>query len=97
MNEVELSLGDVKPGSFVFSGTRTPGYNVDEVNIEAGMEMLTGLGYEDPRTLMVINYSLQLWARGEEASAERKAIDASFHGISVTNWRMVLAHAIAKG
>jgi hypothetical protein len=41
--------------------------------------------------------ALMRWARGEEAAAERGAIDGSFHGIDYTSWRRVLAAARAGG
>lgn len=73
-----------------------PGYNVDPINVEAGMKMLRQCGYEpNMERDMVIEYALTRWARGEEEQAERGAIDASFHGINFTSWRMVLAAAIA--
>jgi hypothetical protein len=71
------------------------GVNVDAINIAAGMRELTTIGYTDPRTRMVIDYALCRWARGEEAQAERGAIDHTFHGINFTCWRRVLAAAMA--
>lgn len=80
--------------------TKVAGYNVDPIDVTAGLDMLTRCGYGDDEywmTEMVIQYSLALWARGDEEEAERKAIDKDFHGIDFTSWRMVLAHAIAEG
>ncbi len=71
------------------------GYNVDKVNIDAGMEELAECGYSEPHTRMVIQYALARWARGEEEQAERGAIDQAFYGISFTCWRRVLAAALA--
>lgn len=71
-----------------------PGVNVDRVDVAAGLAMLAELGYQDSRTHMVIEHALQRWARGEEEAAERGAIDRAFHGIDLTSWRVVLAHAI---
>ena len=71
------------------------GHNVDPVDVVAGMRELKACGYEEPETNMVIEHALMRWARGEEEQAERGAIDASFHGISFTCWRRVLAAAVA--
>jgi len=73
----------------------TPGVNIDRIDVNAGIEKLQELGYEDNRTLTVIDYALRRWARGEEEAAEKGAIDQSFYGIDFTSWRIVLAHAIA--
>jgi hypothetical protein len=75
---------------------KIPGHNVDALDIAAGMRELVACGYDDsPETTMVIQYALQRHARGEEAAAERGAIDKTFHGISFTCWRRVLAAAMA--
>jgi hypothetical protein len=74
---------------------RIPDYNVDRINVAAGLRELTACGYEEPRTVMVIEHALMRWARGEEEAAEKGAIDCSFHGISLTCWRRVLAAAMA--
>lgn len=74
-----------------------PGHNVDVVDVAAGMRELSACGYDEPETRMVIEYALMRWARGEEKCAERGAIDSSFHGVSYTCWRRVLAAATAKG
>ncbi len=71
------------------------GRNVDRVNIETGMQELAACGYSDAKTRMVIEYALTRWAMGEEEAAERGAIDRSFHGISLTCWKRVLAAAIS--
>lgn len=76
---------------------RKPGVNVDPVDVAAGMAMLEQTGHASRLTQMVIEHSLQLWARGEEHTAEKKAIDKSFNGIDMTSWRMVLAAAVAAG
>ena len=72
-----------------------PGHNVDALDVAAGMRELAACGYNDERTAMVIEYALRRWARGEEAQADRGAIDKSFHGIDLTSWRRVLAAAMA--
>ncbi len=71
------------------------GHNVDALNIQAGMAELSACGYSEPETVMVVEYALARWARGEEEAAERGAIDRSFHGIDFTCWRRVLAAAMA--
>jgi hypothetical protein len=73
-----------------------PGRNVDAVNIEAGMRELAACGYDSPETRLVIEYALARWARGEEAAAERGAIDQKWHGIDLTCWRRVLAAAVVS-
>lgn len=74
-----------------------PGYNVDALNIDAGMRELVACGYPETEAQrhMVIRYALQRWSRGEEEAAQRGAIDQSFHGITLTCWLRVLAAAIA--
>ena len=72
-----------------------PGYNVDRIDVEAGLRELTACGYHEPETRLVIEYALMRWARGEEAQAERGAIDRDFHGIAFTCWRR-LSHRYRK-
>jgi hypothetical protein len=74
---------------------RVPGYNVDRVDVAAGLKELKACGYDAPETIMVIEYALMRWARGEEEAAQRGAIDRSFHGINLTCWLRVLAAAQA--
>lgn len=76
-------------------GPKIPGYNVDKINVEAGLRELDRIGFKSKYTIMVIEYQLQRWARGEEAQAERGAIDLQNHGIDLTSWRRVLAAAMA--
>lgn len=76
-------------------GQRVPGWNVDRIDVPAGLRELKECGYDEMHTVAVIEYALQRWARGEEEAAERGAIDKSFHGISLTCWRRVLAAAMA--
>jgi hypothetical protein len=75
---------------------RTPGYNVDRIDVAAGLRELNACGYSEPETVMVIEYALRRWARGEEEQAQRGAIDRSFHGINLTCWLRVLAAAMAS-
>lgn len=73
-----------------------PGVNVDRVNVAAGIRELERCGCNDDwRTREVITYALHRWAKGEEAAAERGAIDQTFHGVSLTVWRRVLAASVA--
>lgn len=72
-----------------------PGYNVDKIDLEAGMRMLAQCGYDDPKTKMVVEYALVCHAKGEEAAAQRRATDPTFYGIRLTSWYMVLAAAKA--
>lgn len=75
-----------------------PGYNVDKLNIEAGMAELIACGYDERyvETHNVIHFALQRWIRGEEVAAQRMAIDSTFHGIDLTSWYRVLAAAKSK-
>lgn len=77
-------------------GQRVPGFNVDKVDVAAGLRELKACGYDDPYTTMVIEHALMRWARGEEAAAQKGAIDKAFHGISLTCWIRVIAAARAS-
>ncbi len=74
----------------------TSGYNVDKINIEAGINMLKDLGYTDERTIVVINYCLLRWSKGEELRAQMMATDEDFYGIDLTSWLRVLSAAIKE-
>jgi len=74
---------------------RIPGYNVDRIDVAAGLRELKACGYIELETVMVIKYALMRWARGEEEQAQRGAIDRAFHGINLTSWLRVLAAAMA--
>ena len=74
---------------------RVAGYNVDRIDVAAGLRELKACGYTEAETVMVIEYALMRWARGEEEAAQRGAIDRSFHGINLTCWVRVLAAARA--
>lgn len=76
---------------------RIPGHNVDAVDVDAGMAELDEIGVFTTETRTVITYALQRHARGEEAAAQRSAIDTTFHGIDLTGWYRVLAAARAGG
>ena len=75
--------------------TRVPDYNVDRINVAAGLRELKVCGYTEAKTVMVIEHALMRWARGEEKQAQIGAIDRSFHGINLTCWLRVLAAAMA--
>lgn len=75
---------------------RVPGYNVDAIDVAAGLRELKVCGYHEPKTIMVIEHALMRWARGEEEAARKGAIDRSFHGINLTCWLRVLAAAMAS-
>lgn len=64
------------------------------LSIPAGVETLREHGYTGGLTKMVIEQALSLHSRGEEAKAERKATDATFNGIDITTWKVVLQSAI---
>ena len=72
-----------------------PGYNVDKIDVEAGLTELERCGYTSEHTRLVIEYALMRWKRGEEDQAQRGAIDEKFHGIDLTSWLRVLAAARA--
>lgn len=94
--ETPEGLLDQRPSTRQPWYPKVPGVTVDRIDVGAGMRELARCGYgDDWRTGMVVEHSLQLWARGEEASAEKKAIDRSFHGIDLTSWTRVLAAAMA--
>jgi hypothetical protein len=75
---------------------RIPGHDVDRIDVAAGLRELKECGYEEPHTVMIIEHALMRWARGEEAAAQKGAIDRSFHGINLTCWIRVLAAARAS-
>ena len=95
-NGYDVQLSNYDNRRTVAGGRLTPGYNVDKINVAAGIKMLKEVcGYTETETVMVIEYALRRWARGEEDQAQRGAIDKSFHGIDLTSWKMVLAAAMA--
>lgn len=80
---------------FVNGARAEPGYNVDKLDIAAGLRELVLCGYTDEHTRMVIQYALQRHARGEEEAARKGAIDKNFHGVNFTSWNRILAAAMA--
>jgi hypothetical protein len=73
----------------------TPGVNLDHVDVKAGIRFAATLGYTSTMDMMVVNYALMRWARGEEDGAEQTW--TSYFPHEFTQWRMILAHAIAEG
>lgn len=69
-----------------------PGYNLDRIDVAAGMAQARAFGYDDPESQMVVEYALIRHARGEEDGAERTALSG---GIDFTTWRVCLAAARA--
>jgi len=78
----------VKPGL-------VPGWNVDKLDIAAGVREAAVMGFDDGEAQMVAEYALQRWARGEEDGAIKTARAG---GIDLTSlYRMVAAaHAAAN-
>lgn len=72
----------------------TPGHNVDHVDVDAGMRQAQTFGYDNTEHIMEIQYNLQRWARGEEEQADH-SMARSLSGVSYTDWRAILAMAIA--
>ena len=70
-----------------------PGVNVDRLDIAAGLDAGTELGFDSANEEMVVEYALIRWARGEEAAAERMFLHYFPH--DMTAWRRILATAIA--
>jgi hypothetical protein len=82
------------PSALVLPGVPlVPGYNVDRVDVAAGMARGVILNYRSPEHQMVIEYALMRHARGEEDGAERSALSG---GINFTSWRVILAAAVAS-
>lgn len=74
----------------------TPGVNVDAVDIAAGLGKMLELGYRDGRHHMEVRYNLMRWARGEEGGADH-SMATSLSGVTYTDWRVILAAAVAAG
>lgn len=71
-----------------------PGVNVDKVDIAAGLDAGTEMGFDSAEDEMVTEYALARWARGEEAGAE--ATWLRYHPHDLTSWRVILAAAVAS-
>lgn len=70
-----------------------PGVNVDKINVAAGIDAGTELGYDSATDEMVVQYALLRWARGEEEGAD--ATWRSHFPHDFTSWRVILAAARA--
>jgi hypothetical protein len=70
-----------------------PGYNVDIVDVAAGMEQAATFGYDSPEHRMVVEYALMRQARGEEYGAERSALSG---GIDLTSWYAIKSAATVE-
>ena len=68
--------------------------NVDKVNVAAGIDAGTELGFDSATDEMVVQYALLRWARGEEAGAEATFLRYFPHDL--TAWRMIIAAAVAS-
>jgi hypothetical protein len=68
------------------------GWNVDRIDVTAGVKQAAALGYGDAESQMVVEYALMRHARAEEEGAERTALSG---GIDFTSWRICLAAARA--
>lgn len=87
-------MDETKRPSFTSQGTLlTPGTNVDEVDVAAGMRLAAQFGYGDPEAQMVVEYALMRRRRGEEEGAQRTALS---HGIDLTSWYAILAAATCE-
>lgn len=69
-----------------------PEYNVDAVDINAGLRLAAQFGYDDSKSIMVLSYALRRHSRGEEDGAQRTALSG---GIALTSWYAILAAGIA--
>lgn len=72
--------------------TMVPGWNVDRLDIDAGLRLAARFGYDDPQSQMVIGYALHRRARGEEDGAQRTALSG---GIDLTSYFAIVAAAQA--
>jgi hypothetical protein len=66
--------------------------NLDRIDVEAGVVMARRIGYSSRNEIMLVEYCLSRWAKGEEHLAESTAIHM---GIDLTSWRMILAEAMS--
>jgi hypothetical protein len=71
-----------------------PGVNVDPVDISAGMAEAGACGFDGAADLIVIEYALRRWLRGEEEGAEATI---RHNLIDYTAWRRILAAAVMAG
>jgi hypothetical protein len=72
-----------------------PGHNVDRLDIAAGLREARLIGYDDGKALMVAEYALQRWARGEEDGAQQTWLHE--YPNDLTSFTRILAAAAAGG
>lgn len=79
-----------------FNGNKlVPGHNVDALNIDSGMVEAKHIfrdAEDKGNMLMLADYCLSRWAKGEELLADKTAVDM---GMDFTVWRRILAAARA--
>lgn len=78
----------------LFMGERKSGYNLDPVDVEAGIALANKLGYTSPTENMVAEFALRRWERGEEEGAIGEFLH---HGFSLTSARAIIAVAVSTG
>ena len=84
---------DLRVGTFV--GPKVEGVNLDRIDVNAGVEEARVIGYDSPIEVMVVNYALNLWRRGEEALA--KTVMARDAKVDETSIVRIVAAARAEG
>jgi len=72
-----------------------PGYNVDVVDIAAGLREAQAAGYDTELALQVAWYALWRHQRGEEDGAQRTWL--SEYPRDLASWYRILAAATAQG
>ena len=92
MSEYTEDLAHLSPGAFVEG--RRAGYNVDDLNVDSGVEFAKALGYTSPMEAMVVAHCLNLHRRGEEANAQKMFL-RQLGNNNLTSWYMILATAMA--
>ena len=90
-DESEAPAEPMRPDSFM-GAPRVPGWNVDKLDIAAGLRQAVSFGYDSQTFQMAIVYALQRHARGEEDGAQRTALN---EGLDLTSWYAILAAAMA--
>lgn len=71
-----------------------PGYNVDRIDIDAGVREAHKCGYDDYQAQVVVEYMLARWKRGEEAGAQRTWL--SYYPNDLTSFYRIVAAARAE-
>ena len=78
----------------LFIGERKSGYNLDPVDVEAGVTLAHKLGYTSPTENLVAEFALRRWEREEEEGAIGEFLH---HGFSLTSAHEIIATAIDAG